>query len=233
MSQLSPTLGGEDRSLSVKVYEYLREAIIEGELQPGTRLLERELSARLEVSRIPVREALPQLEAEGLIETVPRRGSIVTQLTLRDISELFDVRTSLDVLAARTAAQQAGRHPQGNASNRMTTAFERARLATESGSATEIAAANADFHVAILDAAGNRLLQALMAPINARVRWLFRLTSERDPHLLCQEHGELHEAIVNGDADLASSLAFSHVERGRRPSLSSLAGILPADRGPA
>jgi DNA-binding GntR family transcriptional regulator len=226
MSLMSTSLGGGDRSLSVKVYEYLREAIIEGELQPGSRLLERELSERLEVSRIPIREALPQLEAEGLIETVPRRGSVVTQLTLRDISELFDVRTSLDVLAARSAAQQATPATRSG----LDQAFERSRVATEAGSATEIAAANAAFHVAIHQVAANRLLQALMAPINARVRWLFRLTSERDPELLCQEHGELHEAIVSGDVELAASLAFSHVERGRRPSLASLASILPADR---
>jgi DNA-binding GntR family transcriptional regulator len=223
---LNTSLGGGDRSLSVKVFEYLREAIIEGDLQPGARLLERELSERLEVSRIPIREALPQLEAEGLIETIPRRGSVVTQLTLRDISELFDVRASLDVLAARSAARQAT--PATRAG--LDRAFERSRMATDTGSATEIAAANAAFHVTIHEVAANRLLQGLMAPINARVRWLFRLTSERDPKLLCQEHGELHEAIVAGDVELAASLAFSHVERGRRPSLESLASILPADR---
>lgn len=226
MSQEVRSLGGADRSLSVKVYEYLRDAIIEGELQPGTRLLERELSERLEVSRIPIREALPQLEAEGLIETVPRRGSVVTQLTLRDIGELFDVRTSLDVLAARLAAQRARSQPSSD----LAMAFERARMATESGSAAEIAAANAAFHEAILTLSDNRLLESIMAPISVRVRWLFRLTSERDPGLLCVEHRELHDAIQAGEADLAASLAYVHVERGRRPSLQSLAAILPADR---
>jgi DNA-binding GntR family transcriptional regulator len=100
---------------------------------------------------------------------VPRRGAVVTQLTLRDIGELFDVRA-------------------------------------------------------------NRLLNSLMTPIDARVRRLFRLTSERDPTRLCAEHRDLHDAIRAGDADLAAALAFVHVERGRRPSLDSLASILPADR---
>jgi DNA-binding GntR family transcriptional regulator len=103
-------------------------------------------------------------------------------------------------------------------------------MATDTGSPAEIAAANAAFHEAILRLSANRLLDSLMAPINARVRWLFRLTSERDPKLLCVEHRELHDAIRAGDTDLAASLAYVHVERGRRPSLDSLAATLPADR---
>lgn len=206
------------------MYEYLRDGIIEGELKPGTRLLERELSERLEVSRIPIREALPQLEAEGLITTVPRRGSMVTQLTLRDIDELFDLRTSLDVLAARLASNQA----RTGSAEGLRQAFARAELATTDGSPAEIAAANAAFHQAIVALSANRLLDTMMAPINARVRWLFRLTSDRDPGMLCTEHRELHDAICHGDTELAASLAFVHVERGRRPSLESLAGVLPS-----
>ncbi|MEW1644227.1 GntR family transcriptional regulator [Streptomyces sp. NPDC091219] len=220
--------GPDGRSLVTKVYEYLRDGIIEGELPPGTRLLERELSERLQVSRIPVREALPQLEAEGLITTLPRRGSVVTQLTLRDIDELFSIRTSLEVLAARLASRQA----HADASALLSPAFARAELATAQGRMTEIATANAAFHEAIVNLSGSRLLISMMAPISARVRWLFRLTSDRDPGVLCTEHRELHEAICAGDTELAASLAFVHVERGRRPSLESLKDVLPPGNDP-
>ncbi|MFJ9895911.1 GntR family transcriptional regulator [Streptomyces sp. NPDC091280] len=220
--------GSDSRSLVHKVYEYLRDGIIEGELPPGTRLLERELSERLDVSRIPIREALPQLEAEGLITTLPRRGSMVTQLTLRDIDELFSVRTSLEVLAARLASGQAAERSTAL----LSPAFARAELATAEGRQAEIAAANAAFHEAIVRLSGSRLLNSMMAPINARVRWLFRLTSDRDPGVLCTEHRELYEAICAGDSELAAALAFVHVERGRRPSLESLAGVLPAGTDP-
>ena len=219
---------GEAGSLSQKVYEYLQDAIIEGDLAPGSRLLERELSERLAVSRIPIREALPLLEAEGLIVTVPRRGSVVAQMTLTDIEELFDLRGSLDVLAARQASLRA----RTGSTAGLDQAFARAEIATAEGSKTEIAAANAAFHQAIVALTGSRLLASTMAPINARVRWLFRLTADRDPALMCREHAELHDAIRNGDADLAASLAFVHVERGRRPSLESLTGTLPADSDP-
>lgn len=226
---LTDSSGADGRSLVHKVYEYLRDGIIEGDLPPGTRLLERELSERLDVSRIPIREALPQLEAEGLITTLPRRGSMVTQLTLRDIDELFSVRTSLEVLAARLASGQAAER----SSALLSPAFARAELATGEGRQAEIAAANAAFHEAIVRLSGSRLLNSMMAPISARVRWLFRLTSDRDPGILCTEHRELHEAICAGDTELAASLAFVHVERGRRPSLESLAGVLPAGVDPA
>lgn len=87
----------------------IRELIISGDFAPGSRLRERELSQTLAVSRVPVREALQQLEAEGFIDTSPRRGATVKQITLRDVNELFDVRLSLEVLAARLAAQAAAR----------------------------------------------------------------------------------------------------------------------------
>ncbi|WP_236792253.1 GntR family transcriptional regulator [Amycolatopsis sp. GM8] len=225
---VSEAAGDDDQPRARKVYEYLRDGIIDGDFPPGSRLLERELSERLGVSRIPIREALPQLEAEGLITTLPRRGAVVTRLTLRDIDELFNVRTSLEVLAARLASQQ----PHSSATAALEPALARAELATADGSKSEIAAANSAFHEAIVRLSANRLLQSMMAPINARVRWLFRLTSDRDPGVLCSEHHELYDAIRNGEVELAASLAFAHVERGRRPSLASLAGVLPAGAEP-
>src|SRR4051794_5353416 len=224
----SGSAGSDSLPLVHKVYEHLREGIIGGVFPPGTRLTERELSERLAVSRIPIREALPRLEAEGLITTLPHRGAMVAQLTLRDIDELFSVRASLEVLAARLASQR----PAERSAALLSPSFARAKLAVEKGESTEIAAANAAFHEAILRLSGSHLLNSMMAPIGARVSWLFRLTSDRDPNALCTEHRELYDAIRSGDTDLAASLAFVHVERGRRPSLESLKEILPAGTDP-
>ena len=218
-----------------KVYDYLRDAIIEGDLPPGTRLLERELSERLGVSRIPVRDALPRLEAEGLIVAGPRRGSVVASMTLRDVDELFDVRTSLETLAARLAARRAaegGADPAADPEaaahiDRLAAGLARAEVATAAGDPGEIASANSALHEALIALAGSRMLAAMMSPINARVRWLFRLTSDRDPHVLCHEHRELCDAVLGGHVELAAGLALVHVERGRAPSLRSLAGQLP------
>ena len=97
------SIGAADRPLSMQIYESLREAIIEGRIAPGTRLREQALADEFDVSRVPLREAIPQLEAEGFVRTLPRRGTVVTHLTMRDIHDLFDIRESLEALAARLA----------------------------------------------------------------------------------------------------------------------------------
>jgi DNA-binding GntR family transcriptional regulator len=84
--------------------DVIRQRIINGRLSPGTRIVERELGAELQVSRVPVREALRMLESEGFLEVVPRRGVVVKTLTRRDVEELFDVRVSLEVLENRDVA---------------------------------------------------------------------------------------------------------------------------------
>ncbi|ADP79571.1 GntR family transcriptional regulator [Pseudofrankia inefficax] len=224
-SRLAPEpLGVADRSLVQQIYENIRERIINGELAPGTRLREREIALALDVSRIPVREAFPQLEAEGFIVSEPRRGSVVTQLTLRDVEELFDVRTSLESLAARLAARQSGR----GATDRLHRALVLAEAATAKGNTMAITTANASLHEEIVALSGNRTLANLMRPINGRVRWLFRLTAERDAGALCREHQDLCQAIWDGNAEYAAAIAIAHVERGRSYSIEALRSILPA-----
>jgi DNA-binding GntR family transcriptional regulator len=219
-------LGTSHRSLSEQIYENLRERIINGELAPGARLLERELAIEMQVSRIPLREALPQLEANGFIRTIPRRGAVVTQLTVRDVEELFDVRLALEVLAARLAAQNATKSGLVD----LERALRRAERATLGNSPKVITAANAAFHECIIELSGSELLQRLMHPINGRVRWLFRLTSDRDAMALCKEHQALFQAVEARDQERAASIAAAHVESGRGYSLAAVRRVLPDDR---
>ncbi|WP_320781998.1 GntR family transcriptional regulator, partial [Streptomyces sp. CRN 30] len=100
--------GAPRGSLCGRAYDTLRRRIVEGELQPGQRLVERDLAAELEVSRIPLREALRLLEADGLVVLVPRRGALVAPFAPADVRHLFDVRESLEALAARLAAGRTG-----------------------------------------------------------------------------------------------------------------------------
>lgn len=219
-------IGTADRSLSSQIYENLREAIIEGHILPGTKLREQALADQLSVSRVPLREAIPQLEVEGLVHTLPRRGTVVTQLTMRDVRDLFDIRESLDVLAARLAAEQASTADHGLIA-RIEDCLRRARQAVSAKSDRDIAATNAEFHALVVDLSGNSLLRTMMRPINGRVRWLFRLTASRDPRVACRAHQGLFKAIRNGEVELAGKLAFEHVATGRRPSIEILRGTLP------
>lgn len=203
----------------------LRQLIIAGEYAPGVRLRERELSEALNVSRVPVREALQQLEAEGFVVTSPRRGATVKQITLKDVNELFDLRLSLEVLAARLAAQVAA---AGHATDRLQQLMDEAAEATARHDHWQIPLSNTALHKEIVAMGGNSLLESSMKPLLGRMQWLFTLTGERDPQGQCAEHLSLCKAIYDGKPDLAGALAYAHVELGREPSLQGLAGILPA-----
>ncbi|MGW5309263.1 GntR family transcriptional regulator [Nocardia thailandica] len=203
------------QSLRDRACAELRERIVGLDLLPGRRLVERDLAAELEISRIPLREALQLLAAEGLVVIVPRQGAIVAPFTTADVRDLFDVRESLEVLAARLAAERAG--PAELAALRAQ--LDAARAATARRDQAAIAAANAGFHAVIVDICGNPLLQSMLRPLESRVRWLFHLTKERDPGEQCAEHEDLYAAIAAGDADAAAHIAFHHVASGREPSL--------------
>lgn len=213
-------------SLSERVAEILRERIISGQIPPGGKLNERELASEFEVSRIPLREALPLLEAEGFIATEPRRGAVVHTFTLRDAEEVFDLRLQLEPLAAGCAARRvaAGADP-----GRLLEALEYARSGIPG---EQSSGRNSDLHEEIVLLADHLLLQRLTSLMNGRVRWLFRLIPERDTLGMWEEHEELVNAIAAGQAALATALATAHVERGRAASLPVLAQRLPDQAKP-
>jgi DNA-binding GntR family transcriptional regulator len=204
------------RSLASGVYEWLRERIIDGTLPPGERIRERDVAEELQVSRVPVREALPQLESEGYIETIPRKGAVVTHMTAQAVTELFDVRSSLEVLAARLAAQACA---AGGSPAQLLELLAEAGEATDANDDAHIADVNSRLHEEILDLSGNRLLQKLMAPVNGHVRRLFHIATDRDQRELHREHTSIIDAIIRGQADLAAALSFAHVEQSRNECL--------------
>ncbi|MEU4161788.1 GntR family transcriptional regulator [Actinoplanes sp. NPDC026670] len=207
-------------------YEELRRRIVNTELAPGQRLVERDLAADLQVSRIPLREALRLLESDGLVLLVPGKGALVAPFTPADVRDLFDVRESLEALAARLTAERRDEPGLARLKNRLTAA----RAATVAGDENGVAAANAGFHADLIELSANPLLSSLMRPLAARTHWLFRLTAQRDAAQQCAEHEELYQAIEQGAADLAAALAHAHVASGRQQSLSLAATwSLPAE----
>lgn len=213
-------------SLRDHAYEELRRRIVNTELAPGQRLVERDLAADLRVSRIPLREALRLLEADGLVLLIPGKGALVAPFTPADVRDLFDVRESLEALAARLTAER--RDETGLA--RLKDRLAAARAATAAGDENGVAAANAGFHADLVELSANPLLSSLMRPLAARTHWLFRLTAQRDAAQQCAEHERLYAAIEAGAADEAAALAHAHVASGRGQSLTLAATwSLPAD----
>ncbi|MCQ9388129.1 GntR family transcriptional regulator [Brevibacterium sp. 50QC2O2] len=209
--------------LSAQVYSLLRRRIITGDLPQGTRITEQRLAAELEVSRIPLREALPKLAGEGFISSQPRRGAIVETWSTKDVHDLFDTRLALEPAAAGYAAELIGR---GGPIGDLREAFAITREKLIGGDELEVAEANAHFHQIMVDTAGNVLLSNLMRATSGRMAWLFYLTRNRDPHLANAEHQELTEIIASGNRKLAEAAVYAHIEQGRIPSLEAMSDVL-------
>jgi DNA-binding GntR family transcriptional regulator len=202
-----PTSGFEPES--VRVARVVREQIVDGSRAPGSRLVERDLATELGVSRIPVRDALRALVAEGLITPRPRSWAVVREFTDADVAYLQEVREAIDPLHFRLAAQR--RTPRLLAI--MTEAWEREAAAAVRGDAPVARRAAADFHEAVVSAAGNPVLAELHAVTASRVRWL--LAQHSDLAGIADEHRALLDAVRDGDAQTASRLAQEHLRTSR------------------
>ncbi|MBO1330113.1 GntR family transcriptional regulator [Streptomyces sp. VRA16 Mangrove soil] len=206
--------------------ELIRARVHDGTYPPDTRLRERELAESLGVSRVPVREALARLATEGLVVLEPRRGARVRRLTLRDVDELFDLRLSLEVFAARRSAElvAAGGDHAG-----LRAVMDEAEAATARGDEAGIAAANTAFHAELITMTGNRLLQSSFQPSLGLMHWLFRITAtDRGAEQHCAEHRQICDAIGAGRPRLAEALTFAHIDIRRAPVMAALAATLPA-----
>ena len=95
------------KPLGEVAYEALRDAIVKRQLLPGDRLMETELANEMGISRTPVREAMRRLETDGYVVIQPRKGSYVADISIKDIEDVFEIRTVLEMLAARNAAERA------------------------------------------------------------------------------------------------------------------------------
>ena len=183
----------KERPLREAVRDTLRTRIFEGHYAPGTRLVERDLAAEFNVSRLPVREALRMLPQEGLISDRGARGAEVSTLSPKDVEDLFDVRQSLEVLACRLAAARATREDLA----RLEGLLDEADRCLAKGAVMEAHRANSEFHDAITAIADNNFLKSALEPLQGRMHWLFRHVSDL-PELI-QEHRELYAAIASGD----------------------------------
>ncbi|MER8006450.1 GntR family transcriptional regulator [Streptomyces sp. NPDC094149] len=201
-----------------RVLANLRQEIIAGRLLPGDRLVERELADRYGVSRVPVREAIRALVAEGFVHFETPRRTVVRRLTPNDVRELFELREALEVYAAGLAASNAT--PEYLAE--VQELLERAAAATEAGDAELITDINSRLHDRIVAMAGNSLLTAALEPVAGRLRWMTR-RNEEWPQLLV-EHRELYEAIASGDPERARTHALAHVRTNYRSTVRHLFG---------
>jgi len=155
-------------SLRQQVIERLREAVISGRLSPGQRLTERELTESLGVSRTVVREALRQLEAEGLIEVIPNKGPVVRALTSEEAEDIYRIRAVLQGLAA----QQFVAHATPGKITALEQALNDVVAAYEASDAEHTVDAKTEFYEVLYDGAASETLSSMLQTLHARMwRW--------------------------------------------------------------
>jgi DNA-binding GntR family transcriptional regulator len=194
---------------SVRVARVVREQIVDGTRRPGSRLVERDLATQLGVSRIPVRDALRTLVAEGLVTPRPRTWAVVREFSDADVAQLQEVREATEPLQFRLAA----RRRSAAQLDALTEAWEREDAAAGAGDAVGARRAGADFHERVVDAAGNPVLAELHGVTASRVRWL--LGQHSDLAAMADEHRALLEAVRDGDEETAARLAREHLGTSR------------------
>lgn len=177
----------------------------------GTRLLQTQLAAQLGVSRMPVRDAIGDLVAEGLAILGPNGGAMVSVLTPGDMRDVYAVRACLEEEAVRLVAAD----PPAGLAEDLEQILRRAQPLVESGSGDEATALDREFHWLIYRAANNRFLEMALTPMWAQVeRIMYAILTM--PHYLptvWEEHRGIVEAIAAADADLAAERSLAHVHQ--------------------
>jgi DNA-binding GntR family transcriptional regulator len=204
--------------LRQKVESVLREAIINGRLAPGQRLTERELVKMTGVSRTLVREALRQLESEGLITVIPNRGPVVRELTVAEAQELYAIRAVLEGLAARLFVE----HADDAALDTLMQAAQAEIAAYQSGDFPLVLQTKNRFYDALFAGAGSETLSAMLNTLHARI-WRWRALGVTHP----QRSPQRWKEAVRGLKEICAAIRKRDVEAAERATREE------ADRGGA
>lgn len=187
----------------------LRQAIITGQFAGGDRLVERALCEQLGVSRSVVREAIRYLEAEGLVEILPRSGPVVARLVWSQARQIYEIRRLLEAEAAAACA----RSVDAAVEERLRASLERIRAAFRAGTPAELLSTTSDFYEIIFRAAGHEIAWEIVQRLNGRISRLRALTLEsRNRSVSGLAHMErISNAILARDPELAATAVREHL----------------------
>ena len=210
-TELKSTLRIEDvPTVRAIVAQKLREAIMSGNLKPGQRLVERELCEMMGVSRPSIREALRLLEADGLVNTVPHRGPMVSTISLEEARQLYAARAVLEGFAGRECA----RLHDPAVVRKIGEALGRLKVALAESDMIAVLEAKTDFYAALIGGCRNAFIERMLKPLHDRIT-LLRITSMSQPKRVnksLREVTAIWRAIQSGDEDLAERCCVDHIK---------------------
>ena len=190
----------------------IKDAIFSGELKPGDRIIETSWAKELGVSQGPVREAIRDLEALGLVETIPFKGSRVRSMTEKDTQDNYSVRICLESKSIRDAITMLTDEQLAELTAQLSSILEEMEVCAKDGNLHLFTEHDATFHRAIILATGNQVLLRLWEQCNMRNWFIFSaLTDAASLQQLQSGHQQLYAAICARDAETATSTLENHL----------------------
>lgn len=196
-------------SLRGKIFSILRQQILDGKYLPGDNLIETKLAEELGVSRTPIREAIRQLELEGLVISIPNKGVIVKGITEKDIEDIYTIRMVLEGLAAKWAAEKIS----DDELEKLKNIFELMEFYTSKGDIEQVAKLNTEFHEVIFRATKSGVLQHILTDFQYYVQWA-RYKSLKTPGRslkALEEHKLILETFLKHDPSGAENSVTQHI----------------------
>lgn len=187
----------------------IRDDIVSGVFERGSRLTEEQLARRYGVSRVPVREALRTLESEGFVVTRRHAGACVAEPTEQEAADLLEVRMLLEPLGAARAAQRRTEAHLKVLRGLVRLGQERARR----GQGEDLRALGGWFHETLAQASGSPGLTALLTQLRHKIAWMYSVEQPARPVEAWAEHGAIVDAVARGDSERARALTALHAER--------------------
>ncbi|HLR51817.1 MAG TPA: GntR family transcriptional regulator [Candidatus Avamphibacillus sp.] len=209
MNNISKIKSAKKAPLSYIVYENIKHAIIKGELKPGTRLIEAELSEQLNVSATPIREAFSRLLSEGLIKMTPYRGTIVQEFSFQEISDVYECREALELKAIDLSINKI----KNEEIEELKYLLEKSAFTSTH---TEYVKINSRIHDVILNCANNKLLNGFMKQIREVIIHNRNVSSysEERKNEIYKEHKKIINAIERKSKESAKTYMKEHIQNG-------------------
>jgi DNA-binding GntR family transcriptional regulator len=198
-------------SAAQRAYAFVKRQIVSGNYVGGTLISEGEVSAAVEVSRTPVREAFLRLEVDGLLRLYPKRGALVVPVSAAEIRDVLDARMAIEQHAARTVIGAGRHHELATGLRAILGVHHDPDVPRDIGRFTEI---DQQFHGGLVAAAGNRLLSGFYATLRDRQLRMVTAALLRDPDrydAILAEHAALADLIDQGDAEGVASMIAAHL----------------------
>lgn len=211
-------LESDNSSLRIRVFNAIENAILNGEYKDGESLSELKISSELGVSRTPVREALMQLELEGLVKNIPNKGAVVVGVSEKDIEDIYAIRISIEGLAAKLCTQKI----TGEELKALEKIADLQEFYLMKNDTEQILKLDGDFHKIIYDSSRSRPLRFMLTNFHNYIRHArdISVQTQGRAEKTVAEHRAILEAIRNKNAELAEKLTAEHIRNAKENLLS-------------